>query len=71
MPRVAEEYPWERISVDGQGHDHSFVRAGSGVRTTVVNVEGRGDEQKRYVVSPSGVWITSTSPSSAKPCKCR
>jgi urate oxidase len=46
-----EEYAWERISVDGQGHDHSFVRAGSGVRTTVVNVEGRDDEQKRYVVS--------------------
>ena len=46
-----EEYAWERIAVDGQGHDHSFVRAGSGVRTTVVNVEGRGDEQKRYVVS--------------------
>ena len=46
-----EEYAWERISVDGQGDDHSFVRAGSGVRTTVVNVEGRGDEQKRYVVS--------------------
>ncbi|MGY4768865.1 factor-independent urate hydroxylase [Kribbella sp. CWNU-51] len=46
-----EEYAWERISVDGSPHDHSFVRAGSGVRTTVVNVEGRGDEQKRYVVS--------------------
>jgi urate oxidase len=46
-----EEYAWERISVDGQEHDHSFVRAGSGIRTTVVNVEGRGDEQKRYVVS--------------------
>jgi len=46
-----EEYAWERISVDGEPHDHSFVRAGSGVRTTVVNVEGRGDEQKRYVVS--------------------
>jgi urate oxidase len=46
-----EEYPWERISVDGQGHDHSFVRAGSGIRTTVVNVEGRGDERKAYVVS--------------------
>ncbi len=46
-----QEYAWERISVDGEPHDHSFVRAGSGVRTTVVNVEGRGDEQKRYVVS--------------------
>ncbi|MFG1820430.1 factor-independent urate hydroxylase [Kribbella sp. NPDC049174] len=46
-----EEYTWERIPVDGEGHDHSFVRAGSGVRTTVVNVEGRGDERKAYVVS--------------------
>jgi urate oxidase len=46
-----EEYTWERIPVDGEGHDHSFVRAGSGVRTTVVNVEGRGDDRKAYVVS--------------------
>jgi urate oxidase len=46
-----EEYTWERIPVDGEGHAHSFVRAGSGVRTTVVNVEGRGDERKAYVVS--------------------
>ncbi|WP_433005123.1 factor-independent urate hydroxylase [Kribbella sp. CA-294648] len=46
-----EEYPWERISVDGAGHDHSFVRSGSGIRTTVVNVEGRGEDRKQYVVS--------------------
>ena len=46
-----EEYAWERIPVDGEGHDHSFVRSGSGVRTTVVNVEGRGSERKQYVVS--------------------
>jgi urate oxidase len=46
-----EEYTWERIPVDGEEHDHSFVRAGSGVRTTVVNVEGRGDARKAYVVS--------------------
>ncbi|WP_020387445.1 factor-independent urate hydroxylase [Kribbella catacumbae] len=46
-----EEYPWERISVDGAGHDHSFVRSGSGLRTTVVNVEGRGTDRKAYVVS--------------------
>ncbi|MFI7060254.1 factor-independent urate hydroxylase [Kribbella sp. NPDC050124] len=46
-----EEYTWERIQVDGQEHDHSFVRAGSGVRTTVVNVDGRGDQRKSYVVS--------------------
>jgi urate oxidase len=46
-----EEYPWERISVDGTGHDHSFVRSGAGIRTTVVNVEGRGAERKAHVVS--------------------
>lgn len=46
-----QEYPWDRITVDGEGHDHSFVRSGSGIRTTVVNVEGRGDERKAYVVS--------------------
>jgi urate oxidase len=46
-----EEYAWDRIQVDGQEHDHSFVRTGGGVRTTVVNVEGRGPEQKTYVVS--------------------
>ena len=35
--RVAvEEYPWERIG------DHSFVRAGGGVRTTVVDVSESG-----------------------------
>ena len=46
-----EEYAWDRIQVDGQEHDHSFVRTGGGVRTTVVNVEGRGAERKSYVVS--------------------
>ncbi|GAB3821682.1 factor-independent urate hydroxylase [Kribbella italica] len=46
-----EEYPWERILVDGQEHDHSFVRSGSGVRSTIVNVEGRGAERRAHVVS--------------------
>jgi urate oxidase len=46
-----EEYPWERICVDGAGHDHSFVRSGAGIRTTVVNVDGRGDDRKAHVVS--------------------
>ncbi|MET7283323.1 factor-independent urate hydroxylase [Kribbella sp. NPDC005582] len=46
-----EEYAWERISVDGQEHDHAFVRGGSGVRNTVVNVEGRGADRRAYVVS--------------------
>ncbi|MEU4192792.1 factor-independent urate hydroxylase [Kribbella sp. NPDC026611] len=42
-----EEYAWERI----EDHDHAFVRAGTGVRNTVVNVEGRGADRKAYVVS--------------------
>ena len=46
-----EEYEWERIPVDGAGHDHSFVRAGSGVRSTVVNMDGEGDQCKTHVVS--------------------
>ncbi|NNM47142.1 factor-independent urate hydroxylase [Knoellia koreensis] len=31
-----EEYAWDRIEVDGQGHDHAFARRGGEVRTTVV-----------------------------------
>lgn len=46
-----EEYAWDRIEVDGQGHDHSFVRRGTETRTTVVTVDGRGDEQRVWVVS--------------------
>jgi urate oxidase len=46
-----EEYSWERIPVDGAGHDHSFVRSGAGIRTTVVNVDGRGEDRKAHVIS--------------------
>jgi urate oxidase len=35
-----EEYAWERISVDGVGHDHSWVRRGQETRTAVVQVDG-------------------------------
>src|SRR6478672_4265583 len=28
-----EEYVWDRIPVDGAGHDHAFVRRGGEVRT--------------------------------------
>jgi urate oxidase len=33
-----KEYPWHRIPVAGEGHDHAFVRGDDGVRTTVVDV---------------------------------
>ena len=46
-----EEHAWDRIPVAGAGHDHSFVRRGTEVRTCVVTVEGRGDDQQVWVVS--------------------
>jgi urate oxidase len=46
-----DEYAWDRIDVDGTGHDHSFVRAGGGTRTTIVNVDGQGPERVAHVVS--------------------
>ena len=50
--RIAiQEYAWDRIPVDGRGHDHSFVRTGGGVRTTVVNIDGSGDGRRAHVVS--------------------
>jgi urate oxidase len=49
-----EEYAWDRIEVDGAGHDHSFVRRGTETRRTWVTVEGRGDEQRVWVVSGFG-----------------
>jgi urate oxidase len=35
-----EELAWERVRVDGREHDHTWVRRGPEVRTTVVTVEG-------------------------------
>ncbi len=46
-----EEYAWDRIAVDGSGHDHSFVRRGTETRTCVVTVAGRGEDQQVWVVS--------------------
>ncbi|MDP3893304.1 factor-independent urate hydroxylase [Nocardioides sp.] len=46
-----EEYAWDRIVVDGTGHDHAFVRNGGGVRTTVVNVDGSGEDRTAHVVT--------------------
>jgi urate oxidase len=46
-----EQYPWTRVTVDGQDHDHTWVRAGGEVRTTAVTVEGSGDARTVAVVS--------------------
>ncbi|MGH3518650.1 MAG: factor-independent urate hydroxylase [Haloechinothrix sp.] len=46
-----EEYAWDRIDVDGQSHDHAFVRSGQETRTTMVTVQGRGANRRAWVVS--------------------
>ncbi|MCW2832529.1 MAG: pucL [Nocardioides sp.] len=37
-----EEYAWDRIAVDGEGHDHAFVRRGGEVRTTEIDLSSDG-----------------------------
>ena len=46
-----EQYPWDRIPVGPDGHDHAFVRRGDGIRTTVVTVASRGADERVSVVS--------------------
>jgi len=46
-----EQYPWDRIPVGGNGHEHAFVRRGDSVRTAVVTVRGRGSDEQVWVVS--------------------
>ena len=43
--RVAvDELAWDRVEVGGQGHDHTWVRRGPEVRTTVVTVDETGEQ---------------------------
>jgi urate oxidase len=46
-----DEYRWERVSVAGSEHPHTFVRAGQDIRTTAVTVAGQGSAQQAWVVS--------------------
>jgi urate oxidase len=46
-----EEYRWERATVAGAAHPHTFIRAGQDVRTTSVAVRGEGPGQQAWVVS--------------------
>lgn len=43
----AEQFAWHRIAVDGEPHDHAFVRSGQETRTTVVQMDG----ESTWVVS--------------------
>jgi len=46
-----DEYEWERVRLAGGELPHAFVRASPEVRTTTVTVEGRGPEQRAWVLS--------------------
>jgi urate oxidase len=46
-----EEYRWERVSVAGQPHPHTFVRGSQEVRTTAVTVLSHLPEQRTWIVS--------------------
>jgi len=46
-----DEYEWKRVQLAGDDHPHAFVRSGQEVRTTTATVEGRGPEQRVWVVS--------------------
>ncbi|TDC91180.1 urate oxidase [Saccharopolyspora aridisoli] len=37
---LIDEYGWQRIPVEGTGHDHSFSRASDEKRTTAVTIDG-------------------------------
>jgi urate oxidase len=42
-----EEYGWDRVN----DHNHTWVRKGQEVRQSVVTVDGKGSEQKTWIVS--------------------
>ena len=50
-----EEYRWERVTVAGQPHPHTFRRASGEVRTTAVTVPGITGRTG----GPLGVWVVS------------
>ena len=52
-----EEYAWDRIEVDGAGHDHAFVRRGGEVRTTRVDVTADGSDRDLRPPGPRGAQV--------------
>ncbi|WP_227997304.1 factor-independent urate hydroxylase [Nocardia australiensis] len=45
-----EEYGWQRVSVGGAEHDHTWTRRGPEVRTAAVTVAGNGADQRAWVI---------------------
>jgi urate oxidase len=46
-----DEYRWERISVNGAGHPHAFVRSGHEVRCAAAVIDSEGPVRAEWVVS--------------------
>ena len=46
-----DEYEWARVRLAGGESPHAFVRASHEVRTTTATVEGRGREQRAWLLS--------------------
>lgn len=45
-----DEYAWQRVTVEGSPHAHTWVRHGPEVRTATVTVAGKGDRQRAWVI---------------------
>ncbi|WP_285723904.1 factor-independent urate hydroxylase [Psychromicrobium xiongbiense] len=45
-----EEYSWQRATVDGVEHDHTWLRTGPEVRTAAITIEGKGVDQRAQVI---------------------
>jgi urate oxidase len=46
-----DEYRWERISVDGSGHPHAFVRSGQEIRSAAAVIDAERPVKSQWVVS--------------------
>ena len=60
-----EEYAWERVQVDGAGHDHTFVRKGQEIRTLLGDRRGHRRRRSR----PGSPAASRTSSSSSRPAR--
>ena len=51
-----DEYGWERVSVDGVEHDHTWVRKGQETRTTILIIDGKGSSGTETWCRASRTW---------------
>ncbi|ASF11278.1 putative uricase [Nocardia brasiliensis NBRC 14402] len=45
-----DEYAWQRVTVDGREHEHTWVRQGPEVRTAAITVAGTGADRQAWVI---------------------